>query len=128
MLHCFKLLGGLLQNYLADGTRHSFDKSGLSISRKLASKVFLEDCAWELQDDIFWSIAFSILVASCIAKIISCILGLEAPCSSTHWIATSAILQMDSVFTFPTRKGSMVLITSPLRIKDLAYKTTELNC
>lgn len=117
----------LLQDYLAEGTRQSFDKSGLSISRKLVSKVFLEDCAFELPGDtIFWlpSVPFSILIASCIANMISCILGLETPCCSTHWIATSAILQMDSILTFPNRKGSMTLIISPLRIKDLACKTT----
>ena len=124
MLHkvIFKVLGGVVQNHLADGTRQSFDKSGLSISRKLVGKVFLEDCAFELLD-IFWllSVPFSILIASCIAKITSCILGLETPCNSTHWIATSAILHMDSILTFPIRKGSTTLITSPLRIKDLAY-------
>lgn len=121
-----KVLGWrVVQNHLADGTRQSFDKSGLSISRKLVSKVFLEDCAFELLDASFWllSVPFSILTASCIAKITSCILGLEAPCCSTHWIATSAILHMDSILTFPSRKGSMTLITSPLRIKDLAYTT-----
>lgn len=120
-----KVLGWrVVQNHLADGTRQSFDKSGLSISRKLVSKVFLEG-AFELLDASFWllSAPFSILTASCIAKITSCILGLEAPCCSTHWIATSAILHMDSILTFPRRKGSTMLITSPLRIKDLAYTT-----
>ena len=62
-----KVLGWrVVQNHLADGTRQSFDKSGLSISRKLVSKVFLEDCAFELLDACFWllSVPFSILTAS----------------------------------------------------------------
>lgn len=126
MLHWLYRGGVLLQDYLADGT---FDKSGLSISRKLVSKVFLEVCALELPGDTIFglpSVPFSILIASCMAKMISCILGLETPCCSTHWIATSAILQTDSILTFPTRKGSMTLIISPLWIKDLACKTTGL--
>lgn len=64
---------------------------------------------------------------SCIAIMISCILGREAPCCSTHWIATSAILHMDSIFTLPARVGSMMLITSPLRINDLAYKINPIS-
>lgn len=115
-----------MKGHLADGTRQPFDMSGLSISRKLVSKVFLADCALELLllGDIFWlaSVPFSIFIASWMAKIISCILGLETPCCSTHWIATSAILQMESILTFPCRKGSMMLTTSPLRINDLAWK------
>ena len=69
------------ENYLAAGAKEPFDKSGLSISRKLVSNVFLEDCALELpQLESFWlppSESFSILIASCIAKITSCILGLD---------------------------------------------------
>lgn len=117
----------MVQNHLADGVRHSFDMSGLSISRKLVSKVFREDCAFEeLLEEILWlaSLPFSIFIASCMAKIISCILGRETPCCSTHCIATSAILQMDSILTLPSRNGSMMLTTSPLRIKDFAWKST----
>lgn len=113
----------LEENYLAAGTRQPFDKSGLSISRKLVSNVFLEHCAFELLECSFWlpSVPFSILIASCIAKIISCIFGRETARCSTHWIATSAILQMDSILQFPIRTGSTMLTTSPLRIKALAY-------
>lgn len=114
----------MLQNYLADGTKHPFETSGGSISRKLVSKVFREDCPLEPPDDTFCSLPFSILIASCMANTISCILGLEKPRSSTHCMATSAILQMDSIFTFPIRTGSTMLITSPFRIRDLACKTT----
>lgn len=73
----------------------------------------------------FLSLPFSILAASCIAKITSCILGLEAPCGSTHCMAISATLHIDSVFTFPTRKLSIMLIISPFRINDLAYKNAS---
>lgn len=108
--------------YRAEGTMHPFDKSGLSISRKLVSNVLREDCPFELHEDLFSfpSLPFSILIASCMAKMISCILGLEYPCWSTHWIAISAILHMDSILKFLSREGSTKLITSPLRIKDLA--------
>ncbi|KAG8365973.1 hypothetical protein BUALT_Bualt17G0027800 [Buddleja alternifolia] len=92
------------------------------MSRKLVSSVFLEDCAFELPDVSTLSVPFSILVASCIANIISCILGLDELCCSTHWIATSAILHIDSIFTVPAIVGSMMLSTSPLRINDRAYK------
>lgn len=114
--------------YLAEGTRKPLDKSGGSISRKLVSNVFREDCAFEPLGDIFWfpSVPFSIFIASCMANIISCILGLQTPCCSTHWIATSATLHIDSIFTFPVRNGSIMLTTSPFRIKDLACKTAGL--
>lgn len=98
------------------------------MSRKLVRSVFLEDCAFVLPDESNLSVPFSILIASCIANIISCILGLEELCCSTHWIATSAILQMDSTLTAPTRVGSMMLMTSPFRIKDLAYGRATKDC
>ena len=43
------------ENYLAAGTRQPLDKSGLwlSISRKLVSNVFREDCAFELPECSF---------------------------------------------------------------------------
>lgn len=102
--------------YLAEGRREPCDKSGLSISRKEVSKVFRDDCAFELPEESFWfpSVPFSILMASCMAKMTSCILGLETPCCCTHCMATSAILHTDSIFTFPSRNGSMMLVTSPL--------------
>jgi len=119
--------------YLADG-RQLFDTSGLSISRKLVSKVFREECGFELQlpenvddddgDFSLFSVPFSILIASCMAKMISCIFGLEAPWGSTHCMAISTTLQMDSVLAFPFREGSMMLIASPLRVKDLACKNS----
>lgn len=111
-----------LHFYLADGTKDPLERSGLSMSRKLVKSVFLDDRAFELPDELNLSFPFSILIASCIANIISCILGLEELCCSTHWIATSAILHMDSILTLPASLGSMMLITSPLRINDLAYK------
>ncbi|KAF5754124.1 hypothetical protein HanXRQr2_Chr17g0787721 [Helianthus annuus] len=92
------------------------------MSRKVVSSVFLEDCALELSEVILPSFPFSILIASCIANIISCIFGLEEPCWSTHCIATSAILHTDSIFTSCAIVGSIMLTTSPFRIKDLACK------
>ncbi|MFS8030692.1 hypothetical protein Hanom_Chr17g01537061 [Helianthus anomalus] len=65
---------------LTYGNKHSFERSGLSTSRKVVSSVFLEDCALELSEVILPSFPFSILIASCIANIISCIFGLEEPC------------------------------------------------
>lgn len=109
--------------YLADGVNRAFDKSGLSISRKLVNNVFLEDGVLPLPEDIFWlfSDPFSNITASCIAKIISCILGRDIPCCSTHCMATSATRHTDSSFTLSASKGSIMLPTSPLRINDLAY-------
>lgn len=115
-------------SYLAEGTKDPLDRSGLWMSRKLVRSVFLEDCALELPDESILSVPFSILVASCMANMISCILGLEELCCSTHWIATSAILHMDSTLTVPTSVGSMMLITSPLRINALAYERTTNYC
>lgn len=110
--------------YLADGTRESLDRSGLSISRKLVNSVFLEDCPFELPAEDSLSVPFSILIASCMANMISCILGREELCCSTHWIATSAILHTDSIFTIPNNVESTMLITSPFRTNDLACKRT----
>ena len=52
--------------YLAEGTRQSFDKSGLSMSRKFVSNVLREDCPFELPEHALWSPSFplSILMAS----------------------------------------------------------------
>lgn len=104
------------------------ERSGLWMSRKLVSSVFREDCALALPEESNLSVPFSILVASCMASMISCILGLNVLCCSTHWIATSAILQTDSTFTVPASVGSMMLITSPLRIRDLAYGRSMEEC
>lgn len=119
--------------YLADG-RQPFETSGLWISRKFVSKVLREECGFEVllpendDDDAgdfsLFSVPCSILIASCIAKMISCILGLEAPWCSTHCMAISTILQMDSVLAFPFKEGSMMLMASPLRVNDLACKNS----
>lgn len=110
-------------HHLAAGAKLFLEMSGLSISRKLVSNVLRDDCAFELlePDDLPpFSFPLSILTASCMATITSCILGLLCPRCSTHWFATSATLQIDSIFTFPTIHGSMIPYTSPLRISDLA--------
>ena len=60
------------------------------------------------------------MVASCIAKITSCIIGLETACRSTL-IATSAIPHGLNL-----RKRSRMLITSPFPIKGLACTTKRL--
>ena len=118
-LYYLKIMSVTSGPYLAEGR---MELSGLSISRKLVSKVFRDDCALEQLEDCFWfpSLPCSILIASCMAKMTSCILGLEAPCCCTHCMATSAILHTDSIFTFPSRNGSTTLVTSPLWTKDLA--------
>lgn len=118
--------------YLADG-RQPFETSGLSISRKFVSKVLREECGFEVllpendddddNDLNLFSVPCSILIASCMAKMISCILGLEEPWCSTHCMAISTTLQIDSLLAFPFREGSMMLIASPLRVNDLACKT-----
>lgn len=112
----------------AEGTKDPLERSGLWMSRKLVRRVLLDDCAFEVSDESILSVPFSILVASCIATIISCILGRDELCCSTHCIATSAILQMDSILTDPARVGSMMLITSPLRINDLACDKRANDC
>jgi len=111
------------RTHLAAGARLFLEMSGLSSSRKLVSKVLRDDCAFELLElDDFspFSFPLSILIASCIATITSCILGLLCPRCSTHWFATSATLQTDSIFTLLAIHGSMIPHTSPLRISDLA--------
>lgn len=116
------------RTHLAAGARLLLEMSGLSISRKLVSKVLRDDCAFELLelDDLSsFSFPLSILIASCIATITSCILGLLYPRCSTHWFATSATLQIDSIFTLLAIHGSMIPHTSPLRINDLACWLTR---
>ncbi|KAL0539079.1 hypothetical protein IC582_023256 [Cucumis melo] len=113
--------------FQSDGRR---EPSGLSISRKVVSKVFRDDCAFKLSEDSFWFPSVppcSILIASCMAKMTSCILGLETPCCCTHCMATSAILHTDSILTFPSKNGSTMLVTSPLWTRDLACKK-QIDC
>ena len=119
IVHYLEVMSELLRPYLAEGRR---EPSGLSISRKVVSKVFRDDCAFKFSEDSFWfpSVPCSILIASCMAKMTSCILGLETPCCCTHCMATSAILHTDSIFTFPSKNGSTMLVTSPLWTRDLA--------
>lgn len=116
---------GVVRPYLAEGRR---EPSGLSISRKVVSKVFRDDCAFKLPEDSFWfpSVPCSILIASCMAKMTSCILGLETPCCCTHCMATSAILHTDSILTFPSKNGSTMLVTSPLWTRDLACRNKSI--
>lgn len=111
----------LIVIYLGVGSKDPLERSGLWMSRKVVRSVFLEDCPLDEEEEVSnLSVPFWILVASCMASMISCILGLNELCCSTHWIATSAILHTDSTFTPPPSDGSMMLITSPLRIRDLA--------
>lgn len=70
--------------YLADGNNDPLEMSGLWMSRKLVRSVFLEDCPLVLPDESNLSVPFSILTASCMANMISCILGLTELCCSTH--------------------------------------------
>ena len=90
------------------------------MSRKLVNKVLRDDCDFAFPETVS-SLPFSILIASCIARMMSCILGLEDERCSTHWIATSAILHTDSIFAFSATEGSTMLFTSLLQIIDLAY-------
>lgn len=106
--------------YLANGT---FEELLDRNSRWLAR-------AEELDNDsivVMLALPFSISMASWMAISTSCILGRDAPCSSTLKNAVSATLHTDSILKAPMKDGSMMLAMSPFRINDLAWERLHIK-